>query len=189
MGCFSWLDCKTKKQIKIGGTAIVLIPKEFGGKYYKDDCYDGYGRVNGYDVYDLVAIWNKGFISEKNLMPEPPLEKFGGLYGFEKQSLREQGYSEEEIEKRDRAERQKYYDQAMKRRKRDIKMLKDFNSGKSDEYLRDAYGDDYLRNIGINVACYDKQNAALKYPIKLSHRTTDVYEECGPSLSDPDQGF
>lgn len=45
------------------------------------------------------------------------------------------------------------------------------------------------RDIGISIACYDEDNARLKFPIKITHDPDAVYEECGPSLSDPNQGW
>ena len=188
MGCFSWLDCKTKRPIRIGQKAAVLIPKDFGGGSYLEDNYNGYGKFEGHDVYELVAMWNKGLISEKNLKPAPPIEKFGGLWDFEKTDLRNHGYSEIEIQEKDAQKRQLYYDLAMDRRKIAIEMMDDFNSNKTDEYMREIYGDEYLRNIGINIANGDEQNITLKYPIKISHNAKNVYEECRPSLGDPNQG-
>lgn len=46
-----------------------------------------------------------------------------------------------------------------------------------------------LRYLGINMACYDEDNAALEYPIKITHNARAVYEDCRPSKSDPDQGW
>ena len=65
MGCFSWLRAdKTTRQINFvaGDTIKMLIPKEFGGGYFKGK-YDGYGRItdkNGEscDIYEVVAFWN-----------------------------------------------------------------------------------------------------------------------------------
>ena len=69
------------------------------------------------------------------------------------------------------------------------KRINDFISGLDDETMRERYDDDYLRNIGIDIACYDEQNAALKYPIKITHDKDAVYEDCNPSKSDPNQGW
>jgi hypothetical protein len=45
------------------------------------------------------------------------------------------------------------------------------------------------RFIGIDLACWDEDNAAIKYPIKITHTPNAVYEKCNPSLGDPNQGW
>lgn len=45
------------------------------------------------------------------------------------------------------------------------------------------------RDIGISIACYDEDNMRLKYPIKITHDVNAVYEDCLPSMSDPNQGW
>ena len=45
------------------------------------------------------------------------------------------------------------------------------------------------RTLGIAIACYDEDNARLRYPIKITHDPSAVYEMCGLSESDPDQGW
>ena len=45
------------------------------------------------------------------------------------------------------------------------------------------------RTIGISIACYDEDNARIKYPIKITHDANAVYEDCTWSKSDPDQGW
>ena len=51
-------------------------------------------------------------------------------------------------------------------------------------------GDDKIdRHIGIDIACYDKDNASLKYPIKITHDYDAVYEDCEYSPADPNQGW
>ena len=51
-------------------------------------------------------------------------------------------------------------------------------------------GDDEAdRYVGIDIACYDEQNARLRYPIKITHDCEAVYEDCEPSKSDPNQGW
>ena len=51
-------------------------------------------------------------------------------------------------------------------------------------------GDDSRdRHAGIDIACYDRDNAKLAFPIKITHDPNAVYEECEYSLSDPNQGW
>lgn len=45
-----------------------------------------------------------------------------------------------------------------------------------------------LRWLGIMMACYNKDNAALEYPIKIATEKLE-YNSVSPSLSDPDQGW
>lgn len=49
--------------------------------------------------------------------------------------------------------------------------------------------DEEDRLLGIEIACYDKDNRALKYPIKITHDPLAIYEDCEPSDGDPDQGW
>lgn len=64
MGQFSWLDCKTERQILDNWVkdVYVLIPMEFGGGHIKETCYDGYGHFGGHDIYDLVVDWNAKYL-------------------------------------------------------------------------------------------------------------------------------
>lgn len=48
---------------------------------------------------------------------------------------------------------------------------------------------DHDRMIGIDIACYDKDNKRLKYPIKITHDDKAIYEDCSFSPSDPYQGW
>ena len=61
MGQFSWLDCVTGKPIldNVARTSYVLVPQQFGGGHISERCYDGYGHFGGYDIYDLVLVWNR----------------------------------------------------------------------------------------------------------------------------------
>ena len=45
-----------------------------------------------------------------------------------------------------------------------------------------------LRWLGIMMACYDDDNFALEYPIKITSRPME-YEEADVSRSDPNQGW
>ena len=191
MGCFSWLDAITGKQIAIGDEAYVLVPEDFREKYGRvihTAYYDGYGRFGGHDVYELVAEWNREELDSRMLEECPKKENYGGLWDFEKENLRKEGKTEEEIREADEAKRDEYYEAARKEWANSAFRLWDYRNGFTHEKMIELYGDDYLREIGIDIACYDEQNASLPYPIKISHDGTAVYEECRASLSDPDQG-
>ena len=45
------------------------------------------------------------------------------------------------------------------------------------------------RYIGIALSCYDEDNRALPYPIKITYDETAKYEWNAPSDSDPNQGW
>lgn len=45
------------------------------------------------------------------------------------------------------------------------------------------------RLAGVALACMDKDNARLKYPIKITHDPNAMYEDCDYSPTDPDQGW
>lgn len=138
MGQFSWLDCKTGEQVlyNVKRDVYLLVPKEFGGGHIKEDCYDGYGRFGGHDVYDLVVDWNIEM-----------LDQYRKDESFHCQWLQ--------------------------------------NCDSVGEALK-GLG---KRDVGISIACYDEDNARIKYPIKITHDENAVYEDCQPSLSDPNQGW
>lgn len=49
--------------------------------------------------------------------------------------------------------------------------------------------DEEYRTVGIDIACYDNDNAALHYPIKVTHDERIDYDDFSFSPSDPNQGF
>lgn len=162
MGCFSWLYSDTKKAMKCGVNkdSFLLVPEEFQsiyGKYIKETYYRGYGDFSGYDVYELVAIWNKDCMRIKIEKP-----------------AREQ-YSE-----------QFFYDIAVRRYENAVAMINDFKT-RDNDYMVAVYGDEYLRDIGIMLACYDKDNRKLKYPIKITSVPME-YASAKYSKKDPNQG-
>lgn len=67
----------------------------------------------------------------------------------------------------------------------DISTLEDFFEDEDFE-PHDALRD--LRWIGIVMACYDEDNAALKCPIKITTKPME-YDNVTPSLRDPNQGW
>ena len=152
MGQFSWLYADTKKQVLDNRVAdtYLLVPQPFQekyGEYIYEDCYDGYGHFGRYDIYILIAEWNRDFIPE---------------------ICRRIKNSE--------------WVSTSKNEIGEIKLLqKYYKRGEEIEY-------EEMRNIGILMACYDEDNAALLYPIKITSKPM-AYEEAEASLSDPDQGW
>lgn len=63
MGQFSFMyaDTDNQKALRVGGEAYVLCPD---GTVIHEDCYDGYGRFGGKDIYELVADWNRKYLAE-----------------------------------------------------------------------------------------------------------------------------
>lgn len=148
MGQFSWIYSDTNKQLVDDkeADAYLLVPKKFQHKYGKsiyEGCYDGYGNFGGYDVYDLVADWNKDCI------PEIIRRVKNGTWHCT--------VSEKDIENL------RYY------------------------YMDEEF-DCELRWLGIIMACYDEDNFALEYPIKITSKEME-YEQADASRSDPNQGW
>ncbi len=176
MGCFSWKYCDSyrngdHKRLRIGNEAYVVFPKDRGacglppGVTLYEPSYDGYGDFSGYDIYEIVADWNKPYITEANLI----------------KPVRSTWSDDESGEA--------YYQAAVKRYEKSINRLRDFQDGERDEIMKIKYGFDWKRMIGIDIACYDDQNAALRYPVKICRFKKSVYENLPPSPGDPDQGF
>ncbi len=61
MDCFSWKTADTnesipnKYSVKRPFTVYLLCPD---GMKIREDCYDGYGKFGGEDVYELFVRWN-----------------------------------------------------------------------------------------------------------------------------------
>ena len=171
MGQFSWLYSDNGKQMVDGKMAdsYLLGPPPFQkqyGTFIKEECYDGYGHFDRYDVYDLVTEWNRAFLNEEMLI-RPEREQYG---------------------------EEKYYQSAVERFERSVAVLKKYKSGASDKEMNAfcnsigyRYGE-WKRNIGIDIACYDKQNVALPFPIKITSKPME-YDSVGASKGDPDQGW
>ena len=177
MGQFSWLDCKTGEQVVDGRlrNVYVLVPEEFGGGHILEPCYDGYGHFGGFDIYDLVTDWNRGRIPEE-VLRKPDRSRWGNTRDDEA-----------------------WYDSRVKEYTDTLDAVRLLNAGATDAEMQAyagnhplcCYGsvEEWKRSIGIKVSCYDDQNAALKYPIKITHDPDAVYEQCGPSDGDPNQGW
>lgn len=144
MGQFSWLDCKTQKQIVDDKRkdVYVLVPAAFGGGHIKEECYDGYGDFGGRDIYDLVVDWNARYIDDVLAQRDSWVCEL----------------SDEDVEE-------------LKRVRDGLPLTRE------------------KREAGILMACYNRDNARLRYPIKITYDPTAVYEYCAPSLTDPNQGW
>ena len=156
MGQFSWLDCKTEEQVVDDKRrdVYVLIPRDFGGGHIKETCYDGYGNFGGHDIFDLVADWNREYLTKDFELP------------YSKTKLGDTEWAEF------------YFDYSNSRKEIEEKVCA--NSERN--YFEYRY-------IGITLACYDEDNEALPFPIKITHDPNAIYEWCPPSKSDPNQGW
>ena len=170
MGQYSWLDCRTQEQIldNVNRDVYVLVPEEFGGGHIHELCYDGYGHFGGHDIHDLVADWNRIALTEDF---EFPHAKKREEY-LTKIQARDPSYTEKiDWTLGDKSWAEDYLDLSQTR-----------------EEVETLHAMPW-RFIGIELSCYDDDNAALPYPIKITHDPDAVYELCGPSDSDPNQGW
>lgn len=160
MGQFSWLYSDTNKQLvdnKMADTYL-LVPPPFQEKYGKaiyESCYDGYGRFGRYDVYDLVADWNREWAKQN-----PNYTTYRG------QKLSDYAWYPF------------YTDLSLSREE----VIEKWKATKDEEPWFD------WRIIGIDLSCYDEDNFALGYPIKITTREME-YNCVTPSKSDPNQGW
>ena len=163
MGQFSWkyADTRNRERLTLYGTAYVPCPD---GTVIYEGCYQCYGIFGGHDIYDLVADWNRAYLSEK--MIEKPARK--------------------EFDNNEQGER--CYQSALKRYAARCRRLTDFVHRKPADYIEKTYGHDWKRNIGIEIACKNKDNAALPFPIKICKQKPDGYGNIPASKTDPCQG-
>lgn len=196
MGLFSWLDCCDNSQISCREIrdVYVLVPVLKGGGHILEKAYNGYGDFGGYDIYDLVAQWNRDELDVHNVFQkflgfrEPVIEDYCGLWDFEKANMRKNGVMESEIQKLDNKRKMEYQKLAMCSYKIKKERLIDFINHVSDEIMTEKYGNEWLREIGINLACNDFDNRNLPFPIKITHNKNAVYENESASMIDPNQG-
>ena len=130
------------------------------GTVLEEPCYEGYGDFAGQDIFDLVAAWNRPFLAAH---PEFLIPQPSGRAAVPIKSF--DWYNA-------------YANLALSR----------------DEVVETARkaGSDILeyRWIGIAIACYNEQNAALPFPIKIAEaRRERKYSELPTSKADPEQGM
>lgn len=176
MGQFSWLDCISGKQIVDDKykDVYVLIPKEFGGGHIVEHCYDGYGNFGGHDIFDLVATWNRKALADKpNFIFPHAIDR--AKYISENYKW-DSEYSERiDIQLRNKSWYEAYSDL-------------DLSEDEVVEHISERWRAEW-RSIGIDLACYDEDNEALPFPIKITYDPHACYEFCEPSKLDPNQGW
>ncbi len=162
MGCFSWMfaDTNNEKALCIGHPGYLVRPD---GSFFLERCYDGYGRFGSQDVFDLVADWNREFLSRN---PDYIVPQHGTTVQADG------SYKEAECKPVSSFEWYPAYSDLSLNRQEVVK-----RSGIS-EY----------RIIGIELACYNDQNEKLPFPIKVCESPCGYYS-LPASKDDPNQGI
>ena len=160
MGCFSWMFADRGNQERLRiGSRGYVACPD--GRYIETSSYGGYGCFNGHDVYELVVEWNRAKLKE--ILADRKIQ----TSVCEKPFYMTEKFVESLMESDERA--QEYINDRVN----------------PDSYLIT----DWKRNLGIYLACYDKDNESLPFPIKITKSTDYSYEELPASEGDPDQGF
>lgn len=177
MGCFSWMfaDTDNKEALRIGDKAHLFLPT---GVVLTEPSYDGHGRFDGQDVYDLVADWNRVFLAAN---PDFIIKQVEEVFNSE---------AGEWVPKPDKKVNEfpwyPAYADLAKSRAEVVEAVRELDLGGG----RGEWRTFRYRCIGIEIACYNEQNAALPYPIKICRtKRGRNYETLPPSEADPDQGM
>lgn len=135
MGYFTWNFADTGECMGYDGfdkPIYLLVPKEFG-ENIAFSYYDGYGRIGGHDVYELVADWNR----------ESLTDEFINTLSWGRNLIR---------------------------------IFRDGGEQAAKDYIFEKFPEenwlrtDWKRNIGISIACEDRDHARVRYPIRFSTR-------------------
>ena len=174
MGCFSWMfaDKGNKVALRMGDMGYLICPD--GTVHATSGGYDGYGcfgDCDSVDVYDAVADWNREVLSKQ---PDYIVPQHGRAWDEKTRS-----YYERKPKKLSEFSWWPYYS--------DLHMTPEAIR----KVMRETTGDKYweYRYIGIDISCYNDQNAKLPYPIKIASVPDVSYSELPPSNGDPNQGF
>lgn len=163
MGFFSWKFCNCKGRLIIGNPAYLLMPD---GNHIYEFGYDGHGHFGAYDVYEVMAEQNQAYLEGRRDLEhfvEPPEDI--------------SNYSSQES-----------YERAVRRYNYAVQRLRDFASGKDENYMEKKYDEDWLREIGIELDnCPSKYKRRLPFRIKVSSEPVD-YKSVRPSAGDEKQG-
>lgn len=184
MGCFSWMfaDTDNRKPLNMNESGYLVMPD---GTLLHEPSYEGYGEFAGQDVYALVADWNREFLSQN---PNFIIKQ----HEYINDDTAPGGYRKAPDKKvSDFLWYAAYADLTKSREEVVATWLEAVRAiQKADPETR-IYGGEW-RSIGLAIACYDDQNAALLYPIKVCERG-DIppyqAQTLIASMQDPNQGF
>ena len=161
MGYFSWMlaNKNNEQALMIGDVGYVIQPEGMG-KPIKTEFYEGYGRFDGKDVYELVVDWNRPYLSSiiRNISRKG--EDYNTFCLI----------ADKAVNGDDKA---------------DSLAQQLLENGEISELVRT----NWKRNLGIKIACCDEDNEALPYPIKISSSSRFKYNNLIPSKNDPNQGL
>jgi len=165
MGQFSWMfaDTDNEEALNEGHSGYLATPT---GPSIFEPCYDGYGRFNGEDAYDLVADWNRSFLAKN---PDYLVPQHGSWLKADGTWEKAEALPVSEF---------KWY-----------KAYANLSLNR-EEVVKEADLYEY-RYIGIDIACYDDQNAKLPFPIKVCKDPANAiqYYQLPASENDPNQGW
>lgn len=159
MGCFSWYTSDTHRALLIH-RPIRVYALQPAGDPLCERSYDGDGMFAQQDIYDLVADWNRKYLSEH---PNFLIRSWDGtVSGSEKRVSDFDWYA----------------------------AYADLSNSREDicRIMRKRFSTWQYRHIGIEIACSDANNFRLPYPIKLVQQPVP-YEKAHPSYQDPVQGL
>lgn len=169
MGSFSWYTSDTGRAILLHKPLRVYALQPDGEPLVEKE-YDGLGEFGGHDIYDLVADWNRKYLSEhpEFLILDGPSEWCEEL----------NTYLHTEPKRADSYVWYSAYADLTKSREEVEREVRQQENWSTFNY----------RRIGIDIACHDECNVMLPYPIKLVQKPVP-YGEAKPSMNDPEQGF
>ena len=172
MGCFSWLfaDTDNTQNLRTDRAGYIACTD---GTFIHEPCYEGYGEFNGQDVYELVVPVEPRIHRGESGLLLPHIHRFynGSVKQYRLKDFR-------------------WYP-VIADLSIPFEQLRDAPRQAS-EGTRQAYTGPIvprLRGVGIDIACYNEDNAALPYPIKITRKMRGVhYEDLPASKNDPEQG-
>ena len=172
MGTFSWKFCdRPRKALRIGERGFLLTPFH---EAIRENAYAGYGKFSGIDAYELVAIWNREYLSQH---PDYPVWQAHFITVTDGNGST----------KRVRAPAVTISEYPWYPLYADLSISPEkFNEMVVDMDYRGFPMD--MRSVGIEIAAYDEQNKRLPFPIKICSQVS-IYDAWPASKQDPRQGM